>query len=650
MKRRIIGLLLVVVMMTLTLAGCGYSFAKDDMTQYTAEFDKDAFQAALQDLKIAETGDGAFTTNEDTREIKVLDKIYKALAKAVDAEQKLIEGTPGQYDVLYYVYFCTGVKDGVTYTFYADKMKESGASSIQLGLSDHSDLNAKIAEAIAALGDIDSYVYKTTTTGNTEAGETVYLSYTRKYSVPAAEGDGTEAKTETYKYVKLELGKKDGTSFIDKLVDKEINQEFDLDAAITEKIGDADVAVNYSDIKIHWVVDEGANIPEIKYTPGSSTPVAPAEPYIDSATSNKIELKDVELTYYVFPVYYKEVAEFNAVTVLKDVFGSSLSTSSLPMFSTPEYKPFIEDLAKLLDELVELEKAVTKAEDNLEKKQKAVDDAGENVTDAQKTARDEAKTALEAAKLDVEKKNTAIDNKIDAIFNVDKDTDGEDDLDTKGNIEKEYWDSCYKDLETKYNNFIKYSLATEIYNLIEEIKVNSLPKKAVDDAYDALMDSYKETFYTGTNDKNESHYSAHKGDFKSFLMEETGATDYKGAKEKVREEAEAAVKPMVQIYAAAQALDLVYTDKEYDENVKNTNLGTYEDFYGELNIKLSEQIDKILDHYLEMDEEYLVEVESDHDDHEGHDHEVEKKPKYKDGKIVYVRIQYSIKDDATETE
>lgn len=672
MKRRIIGLLLVVVMMTLTLAGCGFSFAKEDMTKY-AEFDKDAFLAALEDLEIAETGDGAFTTDEDTRELKVWDKIYKALAKAVDADQKITEGKPGEHDVVYYVYYCTGVKDGVTYTFYADKMKESGATSIQLGLSDHSELNTKIANAFAALSNVDGYIYKTTTTGNTEAGDVVYLSYTRKYSVPAAEGDGTENKKEEYKYVKLELGNKNGASFIDKLVDKEINKEFDLDAAVTEKIGGADVQVTYEDVKIHWVVDEGVGL-EIKHTPTSSTKVTPAEPYSaveNDKTVTTIDLKDMELTYYVYPVYYKEVAEFNATTVLTDIFGKNLSSSSLPMFSKPEYKPLISDLATLLDELSDLEGELDKREATLktktetyEEKQKVVDEAGENATEAQKDARDDAKEAMETAetkvkekKAEVDKKNTAVNNKIRDIFAVDKDTDGEDDLDAQGNIEKEYWDNTYKSLETAYNNYIKYALATEIYNLIEEIKVTSLPEKAVNDAYDALMDSYKETFYTGTNDKNESHYSAHKGDFKEFLIEETGASDYKGAKDAVRKEAEDAVKPMVQIYAAAQALDsddaegkILYTDKEYNENIKNTNLGTYEDFYGETNIKISEQIDKLLGHYLEMDEEHLVEVESDHEHADGEEHEHEKKPEYVDGKIVYVRIKYSIKADATETE
>lgn len=653
MKRRIISLLLVVVMLTLTLVGCGYSYAKDDMEQYT-EFDKAAFLAALQELEIA---DGEFTTDEATREIKVLDSIYEALAKTVDADEKVSEGKPGEYDILYYVYYCTGVKDEVTYTFYANKMKESGASKLQLGLSDLSDLDAKIAAAIIALDSITDYAYKTTTEGNTEAGDTVYISYTRRYTVDAAEGGGTETKTESYKYVKLELGSSDGNKFADKLVGKEIGKEIDLDdATISEQIGGAAVDVSYSDITVHWVVDEGDCI-SFKHTPyTSSTKVAPAEPY--TADSGKIDLKDMELTYYVYPVYYNEVSELSATSVLKEIFGKNLSESSLPMFSDEAYKTLVGELGKLLSELADLEKTLKTKTEDYEKK-KAIVDAAESPTQAQTNAMNNAKSEMDTAQTNVNNKNTDIDAKITAIFAVDTDTEGEGNLNTEGNIVKEYKKSVYDSLEAKYNSEIKYSLATKIYNLIEEnVKVTSLPEKAVDNAYDILIDSYKETFYTGTDSKTDkTNYALYNGDFKSFLKDQTGASDYAGAKDKVREEAEAAVKPIVQIYAAAQALDsddaegkILYTDKEYDENVKNTNLGTYEDYYGEVNIKAAEQIDKLLNYYLEMDEEHLVEVESDHDHEDGEEHEHEKKPEYVDGKIVYVRIKYSIKEDATETE
>lgn len=636
MKRRIIAMLLVVVMLVLALTGCGYSYAKDDMKQY-ASFDKDAFLAALSDLKIT---DAEFTTDETVRATKVLDSIYEALAKAVDADEKVTTGTPGTYDVLYYVYYCTGVKDGTTYTFYANKMKESGASKLQLGLSDLADVSDKIDEAIKNLGAIDDYAYKTKTEGKTAAGDSVYISYTRKYTVETNDG-GSQTTTETYSYVKLDIGTAEGTAFADKLIGKDIGQEFSLEKiTIPEQINGKEEQVSYSGITIHWVVESGAEIPTFTYTPHTtSTKVAPAENY--TADSGKIDLKDVELTYHVFPVYYNEVSDFNATSVLKDVFGTNLSTGSLEMFSEDEYKTLIEELATLLNELSDLEKKLDEATETYEKKKKIVDDAGDGATENQKTAMNNAKTAMDEAQTKVEEKSGKVDEKITAVLAVDTDTSGENNLDTAGRIIDEYKHNVYDSLENAYNNEIRYALATKIYNLIEAIEVTSYPKKAVNEAYDILINSYKATFYTGTDSTSKkTNYALYNGDFKAFLVEQTSSADYAGAKAAVRKEAEAAVKPIVQIYLAAQILDLVYTDKEYNDDVKNTNLGTYEEYYGKVNIKTAEQIDKILNYYLEIKEDAIEE-----DDH-GH----EGKITYENGKLPFERVSYTIVEDDAVTE
>ena len=68
MKKRIISLILVVATLLLTLAGCAYSYAKDDMTKY-ATFDEGAFFTALNNLVIA---DGDFGTDETKRQEKVI--------------------------------------------------------------------------------------------------------------------------------------------------------------------------------------------------------------------------------------------------------------------------------------------------------------------------------------------------------------------------------------------------------------------------------------------------------------------------------------------------------------------------------------------------------------------------------------------------
>ena len=100
--KRIIALILVVVMTAATLVGCAYSYANDDLSNYTT-FDKDAFAAKLAALEIL---DGDFTTDETKRAEKVIDAIYQSLAADVEDGDHLKTGAPKKYDILYYSYYC----------------------------------------------------------------------------------------------------------------------------------------------------------------------------------------------------------------------------------------------------------------------------------------------------------------------------------------------------------------------------------------------------------------------------------------------------------------------------------------------------------------------------------------------------------------
>ena len=53
MKKRIIALILVVVMLTLSLVSCGYSIREDDLSKY-ATLEKTKLDAALKALVISE--------------------------------------------------------------------------------------------------------------------------------------------------------------------------------------------------------------------------------------------------------------------------------------------------------------------------------------------------------------------------------------------------------------------------------------------------------------------------------------------------------------------------------------------------------------------------------------------------------------------
>jgi len=67
MKKRIISLILVVVTLALSLVGCAYSYASDDLNKY-AKFDAKAFAEALLAIDVE---DGDFTADNETRIKKV---------------------------------------------------------------------------------------------------------------------------------------------------------------------------------------------------------------------------------------------------------------------------------------------------------------------------------------------------------------------------------------------------------------------------------------------------------------------------------------------------------------------------------------------------------------------------------------------------
>ena len=92
--KRIICSILVVVMLALSLASCGYNIADDDMTDYAtfSDADKKAFEAALAKILIE---DGEFTTVDENREDAVKEMIYSAVAGAMVSDvEKLTDGVP----------------------------------------------------------------------------------------------------------------------------------------------------------------------------------------------------------------------------------------------------------------------------------------------------------------------------------------------------------------------------------------------------------------------------------------------------------------------------------------------------------------------------------------------------------------------------
>ena len=209
MKRRIISSILVVVMLVLSLASCGYSYTKDDLTQYMS-IDKDALEAALEKL---EYEDGAFTTDPETRAKKIEKYIYDLLAKRIDKDDQKTEGAMSVLDQLYYRYYVTYEKDGKTVYLYASNMNKSNTTtSIQLGNNELEKEKAAIRDAIVALikegklDDIKDYIYapdNTTSKETTKAGAKAYITYTKTWTEKVDGKDKDYKETHTYELVTL---------------------------------------------------------------------------------------------------------------------------------------------------------------------------------------------------------------------------------------------------------------------------------------------------------------------------------------------------------------------------------------------------------------------------------------------------------------
>lgn len=629
--KRIIGMILVVVMLTLSLASCAYNYAEDDMTKYST-FKKDDFVKALTELKIE---DGEFTTDEETRTLKVLDAIYTALAKVADTTDKQTAGVIGAHDILHYNYYCTAVIDGVEHVFYASSMKESSALKFQLGLTTTTGVSKLVEDKVAGF-DFTDKNYVTSTTEKTVATDVVYVSYTYTYTKQVEE-NGTVKDTVIEKDVAYErIDLSSSHPLASKLVDKSFATKFDVSGTVnTVPYGyDKAVDVTYSDVTIHWAVDSEHELTFVDKTYTKDTDKA------KNIYGEEKVLKDVELTYHVFPTYYIKVAEINATNIVKEIFGKNISSTSLPVFKGEAFESFFKTegenkaIADLYQPITDAQKAVDSAQKAYDDAKKVVDTAGENATETEKGALTIAETTLATKKSDLEKAEKALDDKIAALLAVELEAEeGKEPETVSDRIVREYKEYHYDSLEASYNNTIKMNLAEAIWELIEKnVTVNSLPEKAVDEAYDALIDGYKTTFYTESNSTTkESYYSEHKGDFKAFLIEELTVKSYDEAKAKVREKAEEQVKPIIKLYAVAAAYDLIYTDKDYKEYVKDVS-DYYVELYGETNIRAAQQFDKLFNHFLE--------VELNEDDEIVYD---------ENGLIPYKNITYTVAEE-TEAE
>lgn len=250
--KRIICSILVVVMLALSLASCGYNIAKDDMTSYAtfSEADIKAFEEALKAILIE---DGEFTTDDEAREKAVMEVVYAAVADAMGTDaEKLTEGKPDGRDLIYYSYYMSADFDGTTAYFYTAKMN-SASSNVSIQLLDGGDfgddtLSQKIADLLAT-HDFKDMSYSSTNSGTTVEGDVAYITYTKTVG---------DAEPVVYTNEKIVIGASKGddekaSSFASHLCGAKIGSSSSI-AEYSETDADGK-KVTYTSTKVNFVVN-----------------------------------------------------------------------------------------------------------------------------------------------------------------------------------------------------------------------------------------------------------------------------------------------------------------------------------------------------------------------------------------------------------
>ena len=652
--KKIISLVLAIIMTAGLLVSCGYSFAEDDMSNY-ATFDVEAFKTLLKDIKIE---DADFTADDAVREKKHLDTIYEALTANAVAKT---EGKLADYDMLKYCFYitCDLDKEGeegygtIEYDeiFSMDKMKGASPSELQMGLKDD-DADSLAAKLYALVKDFEFKPTtetgegddKTTVPGNnyetvtketkSKAGDVVVVTYTSTYFAKNGDTVADKETKQTLTTVIMTLGE---DALSKKLIDQTAGATVadftltDAETGLTTKDG-----VHYTGVKLDWIITAGYEneiTVEHKYT--SATTLKPVD------GSEAKSLKDKTVTYHVFPTGYEDTPDLDTdaeawTLIMVDIFGTNVTSSYLDVFADEKYKNSDGvTLKQLIDG--DSDKDLTALANLIYNKQSAT-----ATTD--QAAKDEGKkTASEL-----------LDERVAMIKAL---VDANDGLNAQ--IVKEYKEFVYENLVNQYNNQIRTNIAAEIKKIIEDsVTINSRPEKAVDEVYDILMQNHEYTFHTGSSTvdgKKVTYYTQHGGSFDKYLIsalteDGKGPANIDEAEAQVRATAEDFVDDLVRIYIVSEAYGVVISDKEYKDMTYDDPNYTYNvSSYGDIGVRSAYQFEKlyakllIIEGEQEAIDDYNAKVEAGDEDAE-YDFDIV----YKEGKIDFVNVEYTIKEAETE--
>lgn len=533
MKHRIIALVLALVLIGAMLTGCAYNIEKDDLTKYAA-FDLTAFEQKLREIEIKDSGDYSVAEGEEAdalREQKLLEKIEDALKSAVDTSAdgaKKTEGVFADRQLLSYCYYVTS-EDGNIY--YTSNMKIASPTTLLIGSIKDDALVKAIADALKESGkDLKDCVYtsKSGTSDTAEAGKLAFVTYTREYTL------NNEPKKTTMTLCPVLLPAEADETFAGKLIGQKLATSLPDTFTTTETVGEGEeeeaqsLEITYSGVKIDFVAESAAAV-DVEYT------------YTETKSATNVAgktdaLKDVKLTYHIFPMYYYEVATLSAETILTKIYGEKLATSTLPCFTEKDgdayvYKYTDEDgkeitLYSLISDIADKKTAVSNAGSDTDKKKEA------------QTALDDALAALWAK---VEK--CAAEGKM------------------AEKIVEEYRTKLSDDLKDTYEHDILDKVGAKVWALIDaSVTLSSYPEKAVKEAKDAIFENLKYTYYTGTETVNSEKKNIRDiyANVKEYIRQKSDykADTYEASEALMQKEAEKQVGELIKVYTIAEKMGI----------------------------------------------------------------------------------------------
>ena len=456
------------------------------------------------------------------------------------------------------------------------------------GTADEKTVNYEVS-------DITIREIETQAKQKTKAGDKVFVTY-KTYTAK----DSNAPKIADESYTNLEITLDENNPFHKALIDKDVNTTITVsntDGSLNHTDADGnEYTVAYSSVKVNWIVNSGEEIGTVKYTPKEELKLTP----INSTT--KVDLKDKELTYHIYPVYYiPVVSEYNARVIVDTILGANVSVATdvdgdgeiseeekegyINAFLNENYKNGDKTAKELVNSYKELKTALNsiktrtesdeagigldKAWDAYYKAEVAVLKAT-TPTDAQKATVTDTKKTYEKVKKEYDDKAADVQSELNKLL-------GCGDISTA--IVKDYKDIQYKKLEDEYLTEIRKNVSTEVYNLAKKFMTFKtdkdgaivLPEKYVDDIYERLINDYKYDFYTGSTTVEGAtvkYYDKYDGDFNKFLMDEKKCKEgdtVQTAKDLIRADAREEVKTLVVVYRLAEHLNIELDDEDFDK-------------------------------------------------------------------------------------